>query len=119
MPVSTRGEEQALPDRGTQRASRTPAAAAGPTMVVYGFGDVIAPAKAVTDYAKTARNAFAPKTHMDGAIAAGASSPSWQPAVASSSSRSWRGVRVALHVRELINAAAVVRAWSKAGEEAA
>ncbi|MBI5283467.1 MAG: 50S ribosomal protein L10 [Chloroflexi bacterium] len=44
----------------------------GPTMVVFGFGDVIAPAKAVTDYAKTARNAFAPKkAYMDGAIVAG------------------------------------------------
>lgn len=44
----------------------------GPTMVVFGFGDVIAPAKAITDYAKTARNAFAPKkAYMDGAIVAG------------------------------------------------
>jgi large subunit ribosomal protein L10 len=44
----------------------------GPTMVVFGFGDVIAPAKAITDYAKTARNAFAAKkAYMDGAIVAG------------------------------------------------
>ena len=44
----------------------------GPTMVVFGFGDVIAPAKAITDYAKGARNAFAPKkAYMDGAIVAG------------------------------------------------
>ncbi len=44
----------------------------GPTMVVFGFGDVIAPAKAITDYAKSARNAFAPKkAYMDGAIVAG------------------------------------------------
>ena len=44
----------------------------GPTMVVFGFGDVVAPAKAITDYVRTARNAFAPKkAFLDGAIVGG------------------------------------------------
>ena len=44
----------------------------GPTMVVFGYGDIIAPAKAISDYAKSARNAFAPKkAYMDGGIVAG------------------------------------------------
>lgn len=41
----------------------------GPTMVVFGYGDVVAPAKAITDYARVARNAFAAKkAFMDGAV---------------------------------------------------
>ncbi|MHB8375880.1 MAG: 50S ribosomal protein L10 [Dehalococcoidia bacterium] len=44
----------------------------GPTLVVFGYGDIIAPAKAVAEYARTARNAFAPKkAYLDGAVHAG------------------------------------------------
>jgi large subunit ribosomal protein L10 len=44
----------------------------GPTMVVFGFGDIVAPAKAITDYVRTARNAFTPKkAFLDGAVVAG------------------------------------------------
>ena len=44
----------------------------GPSLVVFGFGDIVAPAKAVADYAKTARNAFKPmKVFMDGAVVPG------------------------------------------------
>ncbi len=44
----------------------------GPTMVVFGYGEIVAPAKAIADYARTARNAFAPrKVYMDGSIVAG------------------------------------------------
>jgi large subunit ribosomal protein L10 len=41
----------------------------GPSMVIFGFSDIVAPSKAVADYMKAARNAFAPKkVFMDGAI---------------------------------------------------
>jgi large subunit ribosomal protein L10 len=44
----------------------------GPSLVVFGFGDIVAPSKAIADYVKTARNAFAPKkVFMDGAIVLG------------------------------------------------
>ena len=44
----------------------------GPTMVIFGHGDVVAPAKAIQDYARAARNAFAPKkAFMDGQLVAG------------------------------------------------
>jgi large subunit ribosomal protein L10 len=44
----------------------------GPTLVVFGYGDVIAPSKAIADYVRTARNAFAPrKVYMDGEVVAG------------------------------------------------
>jgi large subunit ribosomal protein L10 len=44
----------------------------GPTMVIFGYGDIIAPAKAINDYIKTARNAFAPKkAFMDGQVVGG------------------------------------------------
>lgn len=44
----------------------------GPSLVVFGFGDVVTPSKAIAEYARTARNAFAPrKVFMDGAISAG------------------------------------------------
>jgi len=44
----------------------------GPTMVVFGYGDIVAPAKAITDYVKSARNAFAAKkAYMDGNVVAG------------------------------------------------
>jgi large subunit ribosomal protein L10 len=41
----------------------------GPTLVIFGYGDIVAPAKAVSDYARTARNAFAPRrAFLDGGI---------------------------------------------------
>lgn len=41
----------------------------GPSMVIFGYGDIIAPAKAVADYQKTARNTFAArKAYFDGAV---------------------------------------------------
>jgi large subunit ribosomal protein L10 len=41
----------------------------GPSMVIFGYGDIVSPAKAVADYAKTARNTFAPKkAYFDGSI---------------------------------------------------
>ena len=44
----------------------------GPSLVVFGFGDIVAPSKAIADYVKTARNSFAPKhVYMDGAIVPG------------------------------------------------
>jgi large subunit ribosomal protein L10 len=44
----------------------------GPSMVIFGYGDVVAPSKAIADYMKAARNAFAPKKgYMDGAIVPG------------------------------------------------
>lgn len=44
----------------------------GPSLVVFGFGDVVSPSKAIADYIRTARNAFAPKkAYMDGAIVDG------------------------------------------------
>lgn len=56
--------EAGLPDAGQ--------VAEGPTMIVFGFGDVVAPAKAITDYVRTARNAFAPRrVFLDGTIVAG------------------------------------------------
>jgi large subunit ribosomal protein L10 len=45
----------------------------GPTMIVFGYGDIIAPSKAIADYTKSARNAFAPKkVYLDGKVAGGA-----------------------------------------------
>ena len=44
----------------------------GPTLVIFGYGDIIAPSKAVADYARTARNTFAARSvFMDGAISPG------------------------------------------------
>jgi large subunit ribosomal protein L10 len=44
----------------------------GPSLVIFGFGDIVTPSKVVTDYAKAARNAFAPKkVYMDGAVSDG------------------------------------------------
>jgi large subunit ribosomal protein L10 len=34
----------------------------GPSLVIFGFEDIVAPSKAVADYQKAARNVFAPKT---------------------------------------------------------
>jgi large subunit ribosomal protein L10 len=46
--------------------------AEGPTLLVFGQGDVVAPSKAIADYIRTARNTFAPKkAFMDGAIVGG------------------------------------------------
>ena len=45
----------------------------GPTLIVFGSGDIVAPSKAINDYVKTARNAFAPKkVYMDGKVVPGA-----------------------------------------------
>lgn len=56
--------EAGIPDAGQ--------VAEGPTMIVFGFGDIVAPAKAITDYARAARNAFAPrKVYLDGSIGPG------------------------------------------------
>jgi large subunit ribosomal protein L10 len=44
----------------------------GPTLVLFGFADVVTPAKAITEYARTARNAFAPKkAFMEGGVVPG------------------------------------------------
>src|SRR6185295_9363000 len=44
----------------------------GPSMVIFGFGDIVTPSKAIADYQRAARNAFAPKkVFMDGAISDG------------------------------------------------
>jgi large subunit ribosomal protein L10 len=44
----------------------------GPTMVIFGYGDIVSPSKAINDYVRTARNAFAPKkAFMDGQVVAG------------------------------------------------
>ncbi len=46
--------------------------AEGPTLLIFGYGDIIAPSKAVAEYARVARNAFAPKkVYLDGAVVAG------------------------------------------------
>jgi len=44
----------------------------GPSMVIFGYGDVVSPSKVLADYMRTARNAFAPKkVYMDGQVQAG------------------------------------------------
>lgn len=44
----------------------------GPSLVIFGYGDIVAPAKAITEYARTARNAFAAKkVFIDGAVVDG------------------------------------------------
>lgn len=44
----------------------------GPSMVIFGYGDVVSPSKVIADYMRTARNAFAPKkVYMDGQVQAG------------------------------------------------
>ena len=46
--------------------------AEGPTVIVFGYDDIITPAKAIAEYVRTARNAFAPKkAYVEGAILAG------------------------------------------------
>lgn len=56
--------EAGIPDAGQ--------VAEGPTMIVFGFGDIVAPAKAISDYVRVARNAFAPrKAYLDGNIVPG------------------------------------------------
>jgi large subunit ribosomal protein L10 len=43
--------------------------AEGPSLIIFGFEDIVAPSKAVADYQRTARNAFAPKkVFLDGAV---------------------------------------------------
>lgn len=44
----------------------------GPSLVIFGFEDIVAPSKAVADYQKAARNAFAPKkVFFDGTVQEG------------------------------------------------
>jgi large subunit ribosomal protein L10 len=44
----------------------------GPTLIIFAQGDIVAPAKAVADYTRTARNAFAAKkVFMDGQVSPG------------------------------------------------
>lgn len=44
----------------------------GPTLIVFGYGDIVAPSKAINDYVKAARNAFAPKlVFLDGQVVPG------------------------------------------------
>jgi len=44
----------------------------GPTLVIFGAGDIVAPSKAMSEYARTARNTFAPrKVFMDGQLVDG------------------------------------------------
>jgi len=44
----------------------------GPTLVVFGYGDIVGPAKAVADYARTSRTVFAAKkAYLDGEVHAG------------------------------------------------
>jgi large subunit ribosomal protein L10 len=41
----------------------------GPSMVIFGYGDVVTPAKAIAEYVRTARNSFAArKAFLDGAV---------------------------------------------------
>jgi large subunit ribosomal protein L10 len=41
----------------------------GPSLVIFGYGDIVSPAKAVADYQRTARNAFAAKkAYFDGEV---------------------------------------------------
>jgi len=43
--------------------------AEGPSLVIFGFDDIVSPSKAVADYQKAARNSFAPKkVYLDGAV---------------------------------------------------
>ncbi len=44
----------------------------GPSLVIFGYGDIVAPAKAISEYTRTARNAFAAKkVYIDGAVVDG------------------------------------------------
>ena len=44
----------------------------GPSMVIFGYGDIVTPSKAIADYVRTARNAFAAKkVYLDGQVQAG------------------------------------------------
>ena len=61
--------------RAAEAAGKTGASelAEGPTALIFGFDDPIAPIKAVVDYQRTARNTFvARKAFMDGTVYAGA-----------------------------------------------
>jgi large subunit ribosomal protein L10 len=72
--VEARVVKNRLFQRAAQEAGVPDAAGVveGPTMLIFGYGDVVAPSKAIADYVRTARNAFAPKkAYMDGAIVAG------------------------------------------------
>jgi large subunit ribosomal protein L10 len=57
-------QQAGVPDAG--------AVVEGPTMLIFGYGDVVSPSKAIADYIKVARNSFAPKkAYMDGTVVAG------------------------------------------------
>ncbi len=57
-------QQAGIPDAG--------GVAEGPTLVIFGYGDIVSPSKAIQDYIKTARNSFAPKkAFMDGQVVAG------------------------------------------------
>ena len=61
--------------RAAEAAGKTGAGelAEGPTALIFGFDDPIAPIKTVVDYQRTARNTFvARKAFMDGTVYAGA-----------------------------------------------
>ena len=61
--------------RAAEAAGKSEAAelAEGPTALIFGFDDPIAPIKTVVEYQRTARNSFAArKAFMDGAVYAGA-----------------------------------------------
>jgi len=61
--------------RAAEAAGKTGASelAEGPTALIFGFDDPIAPIKTVVDYQRTARNTFvARKAFMDGTVYAGA-----------------------------------------------
>jgi large subunit ribosomal protein L10 len=61
--------------RAAEAAGKTDmgALAEGPTALIIGFGDPIAPIKAVVDYQRTARNTFvARKAFLEGTVIAGA-----------------------------------------------
>ena len=64
----------------------------GPSLVIFGFEDIVAPSKAVADYQRAARNTFAPKkVFFDGTVRTGRSSPTWRRCRRErSSSASWR-----------------------------
>ena len=67
--VKNRLFQLAVQQAGIEAAS---ALVEGPTLVIFGSGDIVAPSKAIADYARTARNTFAPrKVFMDGQLVDG------------------------------------------------
>jgi large subunit ribosomal protein L10 len=69
--VDVRVVKNTLFKLAAERAGRPKVAeiAQGPTAVIFGFGDVAAPAKAVQEYARTARNALTlTAAYLDGEV---------------------------------------------------